>query len=82
MNVNENLILDNNWKKVKYYDYDFIVPNYVNWIVVRSDGKVYGLSEKPSISGLYWFISGGNIFENFAQFNLNGLDWRNTLRKV
>ena len=82
MKIDEVLPLADGWKKVTYFGHELIVPDWVKWITVNSNGNTYGLGEKPTISGSFWFIAGRGVFDELPGFNITDFDWRETLREV
>ena len=76
------LELADGWKKVSYFGHELIVPTWVRWLVSDMNGLVGGFEAEPRVGKIYWLGGDSEATNILMYLNLNGLDWRETLREV
>lgn len=70
-------------KEVDYFGIKLTVPSDVMCIATDSEGLVYGYYNKPKLTDRYWNVS--DMYDHvvsLATVELEGTDWRETLRFV
>jgi hypothetical protein len=70
-------------KEVDYFGIKLTVPSDVMCIATDSGGLVYGYYNKPKLTDSYWNVS--DMYDHvvsLATVELEGTDWRKTLRFV
>lgn len=73
------------YKTVKYFDFDIIVPVWVNYIATESDGNVMGFNRSPVLGckDLSW--NNGRLYDQNATkllaVTFDG-DWRKSLMEI
>ena len=80
--IDPALPLAKGWKKVMYFGHELIVPVWVRWLVSDMNGLVGGFEAEPRAGKIYWLGDDSEATNILMYLNLNGMDWRETLREV
>ena len=76
------LELADGWKKVTYFGYELIVPDWVKYLAIDANHMINGFDSNPYMIDGYWTIKSGFIMDELPEFNITDFDWRETLREV
>ena len=74
------LELADGWKEISYFERELTINGWIKWIATDEDGWVWGYKSRPVLLDKTW--SSAHCAKRFGPSNLNGLDWRETLREV
>lgn len=67
-------------RNVKYLGQCVTIPQHVNFLAISPNGFLFGYLTKPLAGEKYWHHS--KAFKVIGECDLEGLDWRETLREV
>lgn len=78
------LLTSEQWFVVDYFGMQIIVPKYYRYLAVDSDGSLFAHRQKPELFPLdktaRWFSGFSDTF--LGDVDLEGMDWRETLKEV
>ena len=71
-------------KKIIYFDQEYLVPYWVNWIAIDEDGLVYGYGSMPEQFTDSWDEAAQSEKARSIpeKYHLGKFYWGQTLRKV
>ena len=78
--INESCL----YKKITYFDIELIVPFYTNWVATDETGEVHAMFNKPTLQykSLGIWVADNAFNACVANVDLEGVNWRKTLRKI